>query len=155
MKNLFRSLIALLLVLSLSLPMGMTAFGVDTTPPQTASDGSLIEPQAVDLIVTFRLHMVNIDSARFYAIADMNCVPSVVRCGIKSVVLQERKNSSEKWKTSLKLDNYLVDDYVFTKKLNFGSGPVKQLRLCVTFYAKKAWYSIQKIDYISNVITLK
>ena len=147
-----RSALALVLVLVMLTPLGMPVFGLeDITMPETTTE-NVVEPQAVNLILTFKLDAHKIDDSKLYVNIDLSCVPSVVKCGIKSVKLQRRANSSAKWETALSLDDMLVDGHSFTKKITFGATG-HQYRLSVTFYAKKAWYSIQKMEEYSNVIT--
>lgn len=153
MKNLVRAVIALMLIFTMMTPLGMPVFGTDSIPLQTTTTASAIEPQAVDLILVYSMNARKIDNSRLRVDIDLTCVPSVVKCGIKSVYLQKRKNSSEKWKNDLSLDNYLMDGCTFAKTITFGATGY-QFRLVATFYAKKAWYSIQKIDSASNVVSM-
>lgn len=153
MKNLVRAVIALMLIFTMMTPLGMPVFGTDSIPLQTTTTASAIEPQAVDLILVYSMNARKVDNSRLRVDIDLTCVPSVVKCGIKSVYLQKRKNSSEKWKNDLSLDNYLMDGCTFAKTITFGATGY-QFRLIATFYAKKAWYSIQKIDSASNVVTM-
>lgn len=153
MKNLVRAVIALMLIFTMMTPLGMPVFGTDSIPLQTTTTASAIEPQAVDLILVYSMNARKVDNSRLRVDIDLTCVPSVVKCGIKSVYLQKRKNSSEKWKNDLSLDNYLMDGCTFAKTITFGATGY-QFRLVATFYAKKAWYSIQKIDSASNVVSM-
>lgn len=153
MKNLMRAVVALTLIFTMMTPLGMPVFGTDSVPLQTTTTENSAEPQALDLILTCKLDARKIDDSRMYVDIDLSCFPTVVKCGIKSVHLQKRKNSSESWKNDLSLDDYLVDGYSFTKRITFGATGY-QFRLIATFYAKKAWYSIQKIDSASNVVTM-
>ena len=155
MKNLFRSVVALSLVLALMMPLGMQTFAAEEiTVPDASSAGDFVEPQSVDLIITYSMNAHRKSTTRMYVDIDLNCVPSVVRCGIKYLRVETRTGSSEKWETALKLDNYLVDDYTFEKTITFAVNKGSQYRLTGTFYAKKAWYSIQKTEYTSNVVTI-
>lgn len=155
MKNLFRSIIALSLVLALMTPLGMQTFAAEEiTIPEASSAGDLIEPQAVDLILSYALNAHRKSSTRMSVDIDLVCVPSVVKCGLKSARLQSRSSSSDKWETALKLDDYLTDDHTFEDTITFAVNKGDQYRLTGTFYAKKAWYSIQKTEYTSNIVTI-
>lgn len=152
MKNLFRTVISLLLVLTLLTPLGMPAYGTDNTPLPTQQMGDLIEPQAVDLITTFCMNAYRDSPTRVRVEIETNCIPTVVRCGVKSLVLQSRKSSSEKWQKSLSVGDFLDDDCVFAKSITFAVNAGTQYRVVGTHYAKKAWYSIQKIEHTSKVV---
>ena len=154
MKNLFRSIIALSLVLALMTPLGMQTLAAEKVTITEISTGDLVDPQAVDLILSYALTAYKKSNTRLTVDIELNCVPSVVRCGVKSVHLEERSSSSADWENSLTLDNYLVDDNTFDKEITFAVNKGYQYRLTVTYYAKKAWYSIQKKDYASNVVKI-
>ncbi len=82
------------------------------------------------------------------------CSDSVVKCGFKTVTIQRRKNSSSTWNDYKRYDDLYDDSYTYklTKSIAVASG--YQYRVTCTHYAKKNLFSTQKIDNVSNVVTI-
>ncbi|MBQ7100513.1 MAG: hypothetical protein IJN81_02690 [Clostridia bacterium] len=76
----------------------------------------------------------------------------VVKSGFKEVVIQRRANSSSDW------SDYIVykDIYVDMGSCNLGRSVTVttgyQYRVTCVHYAKKNFFSVQKIDNVSNII---
>ncbi|MBR4050036.1 MAG: hypothetical protein IKK09_06025 [Clostridia bacterium] len=77
----------------------------------------------------------------------------VVKSGFKEVVVQRRANSSSSWMDYVTYKDIYIDEfaYVLTKSLTVPTG--YQYRVTCVHYAKKNFFSVQKIDNVSNVIT--
>ena len=77
----------------------------------------------------------------------------VVKTGFKEVVVQRRANSSSSWSDYATYEDLYWDEftYVLTKSLTVPTG--YQYRVTCVHYAKKNFFSVQKIDNVSNILT--
>lgn len=76
----------------------------------------------------------------------------VVKSGFKEVVVQRRASSSSSWTDYVTYEDLYIDtgSYVLAKSLTVPTG--YQYRVTCIHYAKKNFFSVQKIDNVSNVI---
>ncbi len=76
----------------------------------------------------------------------------VVKSGFKEVVIQRRASSSSSWTDYITYEDVYIDEfaYVLAKKITVPTG--YQYRVTCIHYAKKNFFSVQKIDNVSNVI---
>ncbi len=78
----------------------------------------------------------------------------VTKCGFSKVTVQRKKSSSTSWSTyKTYYDLYRnATSYLLTKELTPASG--YQYRVTCTHYARKNIFSTEKIDNISNIVTM-
>ena len=76
----------------------------------------------------------------------------VVKSGFKEVVIQRRVNSSSDWSDYIVYKDIYIDQiaYVLSKVVTVTTG--YQYRVTCVHYAKKNFFSVQKIDNVSNII---
>ena len=76
----------------------------------------------------------------------------VVKSGFKEVVIQRRASSSSSWTDYVTYEDIYIDQfaYVLGKSLTVPTG--YQYRVTCIHYAKKNFFSVQKIDNVSNII---
>lgn len=78
----------------------------------------------------------------------------VTKCGFSKVIVQRRKNSDYSWSTYASFYDLYSNStgYVLTKDLTPPSG--YQYRVTCTHYARENIFSTEKIDNISNIVTM-
>lgn len=78
----------------------------------------------------------------------------VTKCGFSKVTVQRKKSSSTSWSTyKTYYDLYRnATSYLLTKELTPASG--YQYRVTCTHYARENIFSTEKIDNISNIVTI-
>lgn len=78
----------------------------------------------------------------------------VTKCGFTQVIVQRRKNSDSSWSTYASFYDLYSNSTVYslTKKLTPPSG--YQYRVTCTHYARENIFSTEKIDNISNIVTM-
>lgn len=78
----------------------------------------------------------------------------VTKCGFTKVIVQRRKNSDYSWSTYASFYDLYSNSTVYslTKKLTPPSG--YQYRVTCTHYARENIFSTEKIDNISNIVTI-
>lgn len=78
----------------------------------------------------------------------------VVKCGFTHVTVQRRKNSSYSWSQCTKFEDLYSNStgYVLTASITPQKG--YQYRVSCTHYAKKNIFSTEKINNISNIVTM-
>lgn len=78
----------------------------------------------------------------------------VTKCGFTQVIVQRRKNSDYSWSTYASFYDLYSNSTVYslTKKLTPPSG--YQYRVTCTHYARENIFSTEKIDNISNIVTM-
>lgn len=78
----------------------------------------------------------------------------VTKCGFSKVTVQRKKSSSTSWSTyKTYYDLYRnATSYLLTKELTPASG--YQYRVTCTHYARENIFSTEKIDNISNIVTM-
>lgn len=78
----------------------------------------------------------------------------VTKCGFTEVIVQRRKNSDSSWSTYASFYDLYSNtvSYVLKKDLTPPSG--YQYRVTCTHYARENIFSTEKIDNISNIVTM-
>ena len=78
--------------------------------------------------------------------------PDVVKSGFKEVVIQRRVNSSSSWTDYITYKDIYIDEfaYVLARQITVTTG--YQYRVTCIHYAKKNFFSVQKIDNVSNIV---
>lgn len=167
MKKLFMSAIIFTLLLSFLLPT--VAFAADDGQIEEWQDISLTEQEmedilalnpdngistyASDLITMYHIAIANNGNTLIVA-GKTYAIPEVKKCGFKEVVIQQRKSSSDSWRTYTKYTDLYIDvsSYTLSKSLTVPSG--YQYRVTCIHYAKKSLFSTQKISNTSNIVTM-
>lgn len=82
-----------------------------------------------------------------------NGTGEVVKCGFTKVTLQRRKDSNSSWENYVSYSGLYNDTrtYNLSKTLAVPSG--YQYRVTCTHYAKKSFFSTEKINNTSNTVT--
>lgn len=82
------------------------------------------------------------------------CAPSVVKSGYTIVTIKRRANSSASWTTYKTYEDLYrsAPSYILSKSIAVAAG--YQYRVYCTHYAKKNLFSTEKIDNVSNIITI-
>ena len=83
-----------------------------------------------------------------------SCISDVTKCGFKEVVIQRRKNSSSSWSDYKTYDDLYTNGHAYTLSKSIAVTSGYQYRVTCTHYAKKNLFSTQKIDNVSNVVTI-
>lgn len=167
MKKFFMSAIVFTLLISLLLPT--VAFAAEDNQPEEWQDISLTEqeiddilalnpdnvisPYASDLITRYNL-AISKSGNSLIIVATTVGMPTVIKCGFKEIVIQQRKTINDSWSTYTKYTDLYVDDFAYTisKTITVPSG--YQYRVTCVHYAKKSLLSTQKISNISNTVMI-
>lgn len=166
MKKIIKTIF--LVCLSLIMMIPTAAFAEEETVPEwrdvTLSDeefNEILDPYIVDntrtrasgLITIYGIAISKSGSelliaGKTYGNAD------VTKCGFSKVTVQRKKSSSTSWSTyKTYYDLYRnATSYLLTKELTPASG--YQYRVTCTHYARKNIFSTEKIDNISNIVTM-
>lgn len=112
-----------------------------------------ISTYATGLIVSYSIGVSKNGSALVIAGQTFGTT-EVKKCGFSVLTIQRRTGSGDTWKNYLTYKDLYNDAgiYALAKTLNLPTG--FQYRVTCTHYAKKNIFSVQKIDNISNTITL-
>lgn len=166
MKKILLSVISIAMVFVTLVP---TAFAANEQLPEW-QDLVLTEEEFNAILANNTIHTVDEDARatgliNLYAIAisksgtnTLNIAGKttgtheVVKSGFKEVVVQRRANSSSSWTDYITYEDIYIDQigYVLSKSLTVPTG--YQYRVTCIHYAKKNFFSVQKIDNVSNVI---
>lgn len=167
MKKLFMSAVIFILLLSMLLPT--VAFAADSSQPEEWQDITLTEQEiedilalnpdngistyASDLITAYYIG-ISKNGNTLIVVGKTYAIPEVKKCGFKEVVIQQRKSSSDSWSTYTKYTDLYIDvsSYTLSKSLTVPSG--YQYRVTCIHYAKKNFFSVQKISNVSNIVTM-
>lgn len=166
MKKLLKTIF--LICLSLIMMIPTAAFAEEEAAPEwkdvTLSDeeiNEILDPYIVDNTRTRTSGLITIYgiaisksgnklliAGKTYGNAD------VTKCGFTKVIVQRRKNSDYSWSTYASFYDLYSNSTVYslTKKLTPPSG--YQYRVTCTHYARKNIFSTEKIDNISNIVTM-
>ena len=108
--------------------------------------------RASDLIAFYSIG-ISKDGNTLYVVGKTTGTTQVVKSGFKEVVIQRRVNSSSSWSDYMTYEDMYWDEvaYVFSKSLTVPSG--YQYRATCVQYAKKNFFSVQKIDNVSKIFT--
>lgn len=82
------------------------------------------------------------------------CISTVAKCGFTNVTIQQKKSSSTSWTEYNTFGDFLKDSssYTLTKSITVGTG--YQYRVSVTHYAKRNIFSTEKINAVSNIVSI-
>lgn len=166
MKKFFKTIF--LICLSLIMMIPSVAFAEEEAAPEwkdvTLSDeefNEMLAPYIVDNTRTRTSGLITIygisiaKSGKELLIAGKtNCNANVTKCGFSKVIVQRRKNSDYSWSTYASFYDLYSNStgYVLTKDLTPPSG--YQYRVTCTHYARENIFSTEKIDNISNIVTM-
>lgn len=109
--------------------------------------------RAAGLILTFALGIKK-DGNNLIIAGSTNCTYTVVKCGFKEVVIQRRANSTQEWQDYVTYEDLYYDSssYMLSKSITVATG--YQYRVTAIHYAKKNIFSTEKIDNVSNIVTM-
>lgn len=85
-------------------------------------------------------------------VGHISCVENVVKCGFENIVVQRRVSSSASWTDYYTFDDSYSDDsyHNVVKAVTTNTG--YEYRVVCNLYAKKNFFSVQRIDMVSNII---
>lgn len=166
MKKILLSVISIIMVIVTLVP---TAFAANEQLPQW-QDLILTEEEFNAILANNTVHTADEntranDLINFWSIAisksETNTLniagmttgtTEVVKSGFKEVVIQRRASSSSSWTDYITYEDLYIEQiaYALAKKVTVPTG--YQYRVTCIHYAKKNFFSVQKIDNVSNVI---
>lgn len=166
MKKIIKTIF--LVCLSFIMMIPTAAFAEEEAAPEwrdvTLSDeefNEILDPYIVDntrtrasgLITIYGISIAKSGSELLIA-GKTNCNADVTKCGFSKVIVQRRKNSDYSWSTYASFYDLYSNtvSYVLKKELTPPSG--YQYRVTCTHYARENIFSTEKIDNISNVVTM-
>ncbi|MBR6634556.1 MAG: hypothetical protein IKL41_02885 [Clostridia bacterium] len=111
------------------------------------------DTRATGLIAAYALAISKSGTNTLYIAGKTTGTHEVVKSGFKEVVVQRRANSSSSWSDYATYEDLYWDEiaYVLSKSLTVPTG--YQYRVTCVHYAKKNFFSVQKIDNVSNILT--
>lgn len=166
MKKIIKTIFLVCLSLIMMIPTAAFA-GEDTAPEWrdvTLSEekfNEMLDPYIVDntkarksgLITIYGISIAKNGSELLIA-GKTNCNADVTKCGFTKVIVQRRKNSDYSWSTYASFYDLYSNtvSYVLKKELTPPKG--YQYRVTCTHYARENIFSTEKIDNISNIVTM-
>ncbi len=104
-------------------------------------------------LIHFYSIAINKDGNTLYIVGKTSGTAETVKTGFKEVVIQRRANSSASWSDYIVYEDLYISEVVYNlaKAITVPSG--YQYRVTCIHYAKKNFFSVQKIDNVSNVLT--
>ncbi len=95
---------------------------------------------------------INNDYKLLQFVALMDCGTEVVRCGFEDIIVQRRASSSDSWSFYYQFDDDIVDycSHSTIKAVTTVKG--YEYRVICTLYAKKNFFSVQRINVETNII---
>ncbi|MBR3596085.1 MAG: hypothetical protein IKL47_03805 [Clostridia bacterium] len=95
---------------------------------------------------------INNDYKLLQFVAFMDCGTEVVRCGFEDIIVQRRASSSDSWSFYYQFDDDIVDSctHLTIKAVTTVKG--YEYRVICTLYAKKNFFSVQRIFVETNII---
>ncbi len=112
-----------------------------------------ISKRSNGLIDTYSIAVSKSDS-NLIIVGRTACISDVTKCGFKEVTIQRRKNSSSSWSNYKTYDDLYTNGHAYTLNKSIAVTRGYQYRVTCTHYAKKNLFSTQKIDNVSNVVTI-
>ena len=108
--------------------------------------------RATGLIFRYSI-AISKDGNKMYIAGKTTGTAEVVKSGFKEVVIQRRANSSSSWSDYIVYEDLYINQvmYNLAKAITVPSG--YQYRVTCIHYAKKNFFSVQKIDNVSNILT--
>ena len=166
MKKFLLSVISIVTVIAALVP---TAFAVSEQAPEW-QDLILTEKEFNEILANNTIHTIDEatranDLINAWAIAisksgtnTLNIAgmttgtTEVVKSGFKEVVVQRRASSSSSWTDYITYKDLYIDEIAYNlgKKITVTTG--YQYRVTCIHYAKKNFFSVQKIDNVSNIV---
>lgn len=109
--------------------------------------------RASDLIAAYSIG-ISKSGTTLYIVGETIGTAEVVKSGFKEVVIQRRANSSSSWSDYITYEDLYIDQFAYNlaKVITVPSG--YQYRVTCVHYAKKHIFSTQKIDNVSNTVTI-
>lgn len=168
MKKILRSLLALCLVVATLVPSVFATepddlpqwYDVQLTEEEIAAILALNpnnpttneNTRASDLISFYSI-AINKNGTTLYIVGKTTGTTQVVKAGFKEVVIQRRVNSSASWSDYITYEDLYWDEFAYNlaKAITVPSG--YQYRVTCIHYAKKNFFSVQKINNVSNILT--
>lgn len=113
-----------------------------------------IAPYTSGLITLYRIAISKSGNSSLVIAGQTNCSTGVVKSGFTIVTIQQRKNSSSSWSNCETYKDIYSESRVcnLSKTVPVTSG--YQYRVTCTHYAKKNFLSTEKINNISNIVTM-
>lgn len=104
-------------------------------------------------LISFYSIGISKDGNTLYVVGKTTGTVEVVKSGFKEVVIQRRVNSSSSWSDYITYEDLYIDEfgYNLAKAITVPSG--YQYRVTCIHYAKKNFFSVQKINNVSNIMT--
>lgn len=112
---------------------------------------STVEPRVTGLIYSYSFS-ANKDGYNLLVYTDILCSSTVVKCGIKEMVIERRVSTDYGWSEYLTYSDLYQESnfYGSTKSIPVTTG--YQYRVVATLYAKKSLLSTEKIEVTSNIV---
>lgn len=167
MKRIINTLVAFSLLFAFLIPQN--AYASDNTDAPEWTDISISDSEfeailennpnnqistcSSGLIDTYSI-AVSKSSGNLIVVGKTACISDVTKCGFKEVIIQRRKNSSSSWSNYKTYDDLYADSYIYRLSKSIAVASGYQYRVTCTHYAKKNLFSTQKIDNVSNVVTI-
>lgn len=123
-------------------------FALNPNNPANNSDNT----RASDLISFYSLG-ISLDGSTLYVVGKTTGTPYVVKCGFKEVIVQRRTSSSSAWSDYIVMEDLYWDTSIYNLGKTFTVPSGYQYRATCVHYAKKNFFSVQKINNISNTVT--
>lgn len=164
MKKILYSIISLALILSL-LFSAVTAFAVSESSaalqpgsgferlPDSPGDNEA-STFTTGLIADGKIRIVIEEGNIFDIVGFVKCTPEVVKCGFSKIIVEQRKNSSSAWETYCTFDDYCAEGSSYTLNMRYAVMFNYQYRIRCTCYARKNLLSNEKLEIVSNVVTI-
>lgn len=104
-------------------------------------------------LIHFYSIAINKDGNTLYIVGKTTGTVDTVKTGFKEVVIQRRANSSASWSDYIVYEDLYINQQIYNlaKAITVPSG--YQYRVTCIHYAKKNFFSVQKIDNVSNILT--
>ncbi len=109
------------------------------------------EPRVTGLINSYSFS-ANKDGYNLIIRASITCVTSVVKSGIKEMVIQRRVSTDYSWSDYLTYEDIYEENNIFALSKSIPVTTGYQYRVVATLYAKKSLLSTEKIEVTSNIV---
>ncbi len=111
------------------------------------------ETRATGLIIAKYLGIAKEDNT-FIIKGYTKCIPDVVKCGFKTLLIQRRRNSSSAWEDYKEYNSLYIDGHYYSLTKRNTVMRTYQYRVKATHYAKKSLFSTQKIEITTGYLTV-
>ncbi len=170
MKKIFCVVISIVLVAAIVFPFSTLALTNDN-PISDWEDAILSESEkdeilangnsfttngdvrASDLIAAYSIG-ISKSGTNLYIVGETIGTAEVVKSGFKEVIIQRRTSSNTSWTDYITYEDLYIDQFAYNlaKVITVPSG--YQYRVTCVHYAKKHIFSTQKLDNVSNTVTI-